>query len=96
MAGGTRARKASVTLAAVVLPLFVPAAAFGALGAIAVDKHNGAAGSSWNYPTRRAAGRKALTACHSFIPRHGGAGRCTIMFWVSNQCAAVVAWKRSR
>lgn len=98
MAGGTRARKASVTLAAVavVLPLFVPAGAFGAFGAIAVDKHNGAAGWSWNYPTQRAAERKALAACHSFIPRHGGGGRCTIMFWVSNQCAAVVAWKRSR
>lgn len=63
-----------------------PAPAQAAFGAIAVNPNTGAAGGSWGQPTKKRAKRRAKRECP---------GRCRVVVWVRNGCAAVV-FARSR
>jgi hypothetical protein len=58
-----------------------PSTAEAAYGAIAVNPKTGAAGGSWGYPTKKKAKRRAKREC---------TGRCKVVVWVRNGCAAVV------
>jgi len=55
-------------------------------GAIYLDKYNGAAGASWDYPTLYRAQARALRVC-----RAQGGTRCRPVTWYRNGCGAV-AW----
>lgn len=59
------------------------------IGAISLDRHNGAAGYSYNYATLDRASARALQSCRA----HGGR-RCQRVTWYRNGCGAV-AWSRN-
>lgn len=71
--------------------MLVAAVSFGevntakAEGALAIDHAKGRAwGASWNYRTRAQAARKAIHEC-------GGPGRCRVVLYYRNGCAAWAA-----
>ncbi|HEY8466989.1 MAG TPA: DUF4189 domain-containing protein [Solirubrobacterales bacterium] len=71
----------ALALAAFAATTVAPAAAEAAYGAIAVNPNTGAAGVSWGYSTKKAAKKRAKRECM---------GRCKVVVWVRNGCAAVV------
>lgn len=71
----------ALALVAFATTTVAPAAAEAAYGAIAVNPNTGAAGVSWGYAKKKAAKKRAKREC---------AGRCKVVVWVRNGCAAVV------
>jgi len=81
------ARRSIRTLTAlcpIAFSLIAPAAALARYGAIAIDPATGSWGASDHAATRAIAERKAKHECH---------GRCRVLIWVRNQCAAAVETK---
>ncbi|CAN1210125.1 DUF4189 domain-containing protein [Tumidithrix helvetica PCC 7403] len=74
--------------AAAVLPLVVAGgmeAYAQSFGAIAHSRSTGDKGYAWNYSTRAAAERSALSQCTSI----SGAGDCRVLIWVRNACMSI-------
>ena len=84
----SRRRLAKASLAALIVSLglvFVPAAsALNFWGAIAVDPESGVTGTSFDFPTAKAAQRQAIAVCEV-----RGEG-CKAAVWVTNGWAALV------
>lgn len=76
-----RRARGAIAAVTILLCLAVPAAAFAAYGAIAINPHTGAWGIGYNASTKRRAESVALKRC---------SGNCRVVVWVRNGCAAVV------
>ncbi|MEE3716539.1 DUF4189 domain-containing protein [Tumidithrix elongata RA019] len=75
--------------ATVVLPLVLSggmdAYAQNSFGAIARSRSTQDKGYAWNYSSRAAAERSAISQCESL----SGAGDCRILIWVRNACMSI-------
>jgi len=74
-----------ITAVVALLTAAVPASASAAFGAIAINPKTGDVGLSINKPRKSVAKKRANKDCN---------GKCKIVVWVRNGCAAVVATDR--